>query len=127
MRTLAQKNDKDTRVNQPNHITTRGKYEVRHKQGLAVPVLTQNQKRPELKNFRGLDLGLLDEPFTRSCTATGEIRPKINAESEYDVTITSQNEHSTYKDSILANAFTNQGLARHSTTTKSAKKARPGT
>ena len=128
MRTLVQKNDREKRFNQANYITTRGKYEVRHNQGLQQPVLSQNQKKLELRNFRGLDLGLLEEPFTRSCTAQHDIHQNLaHPESEYDVTIASQNENSAHKEYLLANAFTNQGLARHSTTTKSVNKTRPGT
>ena len=86
------------------------------------------QQRLEMKNCKTLDLGLADEPFTRSCTAQDYIRQKIPNDSEYDVTITSQNANSTHKEYIISNAFTtNQGVGRFSSTTKSAKKVRPGT
>ena len=80
-----------------------------------------------MKNARALDLGLLDEPFTRSCTAHDDIRQKIPNESEYDVTVTSQNANSIQREYMMSNAFTNQGLTRLSTNIQSGKKTRPGT
>ena len=81
-----------------------------------------------MRNLKGLDLALLDEPFHRSCTAQDDIRLKAHPnESEYDVTIGSQNANSMNKEYMMGNAFTNQGLAGNYLNAKSNKKSRPGT
>ena len=52
----------------------------------------------------------LDESFARSCTAKDDIRLKPRPqESEYEVTMNSQNGHPETKE-YLANVWTNNGL-----------------
>lgn len=118
MRNLAQKNNAEKRMSHANFMSGRGKYEIRENPQLTVPILSKNNLK--IHNAQGFEFNLRDEPFARSCTAQDYMQRKMQQDPE-SISAISQNENSNKKEyNIIRNAFTNQGLSRFTSTTRSA-------